>query len=427
MLLMCFNVVYTTGNPQYRTALAPGGAGVQTASGGSGQYDPYLPLASLEPLVRGVLDITSAGGVPAPAPSGAVLALGYATASPSGQLGSALWSIANVTAGQYAFGSIGVVTSPGSTASIDDLPVGSGVAAEVVVYGPAFALCTTPTATAIAPGTLLQTDGSGNLQPLQAPAGAPTPVVTSVGTTGATTYTYALVAISANGTYSALGTAASTTTGNAALSSVNASQITWVPVADAAGGYLIVRTAGAATQGVIGRVAGGVNQFFDTGLVAQTGTSATQPQGTLPAPSAPTVTPTGTVGTTGYTYTVASISYNGVWSAASTGTATSTGNATLSTTNYNKITWTVVAGAVRYAIQRSVSSGTPSTTGFIGYATPAQATSGFADYGIPATTYTQNTTPNPTPQPGVVVARALASLAGSTTTPTLVAVWVGGF
>jgi hypothetical protein len=115
-----------------------------------------------------------------------------------------------------------------------------------------------------------------------------------------------------------------------------------------------------------------------------------------------------------------------VWGAAGTGGSVSTGAATLSAAQGNKITWTPVAGIVSYAIQRTAAGTSPSTTGYIGMATVAQASAGFIDYGIAATTYTQVTTPtNPSPQAGTVIARSLGTLASGTTTPTLVPVWVG--
>ena len=56
-------------------------------------------------------------------------------------------------------------------------------------------------------------------------------------------------------------------------------------------------------------------------------------------PTGLTVTPTGTVGTTTYEYAVCSLDGNGGASAVVTATTT-TGNATLSVTNYNAVSWT---------------------------------------------------------------------------------------
>ncbi len=86
----------------------------------------------------------------------------------------------------------------------------------------------------------------------------------------------------------------------------------------------------------------------------------------LPAlsdPSAPTVTPQGAAGSTTYTYKVVAMHRHGQTAASSAG-STATGNATLSTSNYNSVTWTAVTGATAYRIYRTVASGTsPTTTG----------------------------------------------------------------
>ena len=89
--------------------------------------------------------------------------------------------------------------------------------------------------------------------------------VTPVGTTGATTYTYVLVALSGAGVTPA-GAASSTATGNATLSSTNYNQNTWVQVAGATG-YRLYRTVGGATQGLIATIArGDTLTVNDTGL-----------------------------------------------------------------------------------------------------------------------------------------------------------------
>lgn len=298
--------------------------------------------------------------------------------------------------------------------------------------GSCFALCTAPGTTAIAPGTLLTADGAGNLTPFQPPSGAPTPTITPEGTTGAATWTYALFAVGYDGQYSAIGTAASTTTGNATLTVTNYNLITWTPVADAAQ-YVIVRTVSGGTPasvGTIGVVGSGVSSFTDTGQAADPRTSATNPVPNLPSPSTTTVAQvTGaTPGTSTYTYRVSAILPNGVWSnTQGTATSVTTGNATLSPTNGNLITWSAVTGAVAYAITRTVAP-TGYSTGIIGYAT--SPTTGFVDYGQPALgTYTGLYQQFPAAQgaPGAVLAIAKGTLAAGTTTPALVLVNVGGF
>lgn len=63
--------------------------------------------------------------------------------------------------------------------------------------------------------------------------------------------------------------------------------------------------------------------------------------GTIPAPGAPTVTPEGTPGTTTYDYEITAENVYGETVASAVG-ATTTGNATLSTTNYNALSWAAV-------------------------------------------------------------------------------------
>jgi hypothetical protein len=70
----------------------------------------------------------------------------------------------------------------------------------------------------------------------------------------------------------------------------------------------------------------------------------------LATPSAPTVANVGTAGTTSYTYYVVATDRNGNKTLAGTAGTTTTGNATLSGSNYNTISWTAVPGAVSYDI-----------------------------------------------------------------------------
>jgi hypothetical protein len=424
MLLVLYNTTMASGNPSSLTSILPGGTtGVVTAGT---TPTPFLGFPKLECMEYDVLDATTTNGLATPALSGNVLAWNPLLASNNG---AALWTIPSQPFSPYGTGQYGIVIKPGSTLAIDENPAGSGVGATVVFQGPCQALCIAPTAGgAIAAGTYLGTDGSGNLEPFQPPSGAPTPTVTPTGGS-ATTWTYALVAIGANGTYSALGSTGSTAAGAATLTVSAYNTITWTPVADAVG-YLIVRTvAGTSpnTVGTIGQVSGDTDSFVDNGLAILTGTSATQPIETLTTGPTPTITNGGTAGSTSYSYRVTGVAPNGVWGIQSSAGSTSTGNATLSLTNYNIVKWTVQAGASQYVIQRSASSGTPSSTGFIGYASVAQATSGFNDYGIAGTTYTQNTTPTPNPANGATLARAIGTLVAGTTTPTLTWVFVAQY
>ena len=107
----------------------------------------------------------------------------------------------------------------------------------------------------------------------------------------------------------------------------------------------------------------------------------TSPAASAPSQSAtPTVTPTGTTGGTQYKYIIIANLSTGQSSASAAGT-TNTGNATLSTTNYNALSWTAFGGSpTSYNIYRSTSAGTPSTLGYIGNST----TNSFNDTGFPA-------------------------------------------
>jgi hypothetical protein len=78
----------------------------------------------------------------------------------------------------------------------------------------------------------------------------------------------------------------------------------------------------------------------------------------LATPGAPTVTPTGTAGSTNYSYTVVALQSDGSTTLAGTAGTTSTGNATLSGTNYNALSWTAVANAASYSVYRTVGGAT---------------------------------------------------------------------
>jgi hypothetical protein len=105
--------------------------------------------------------------------------------------------------------------------------------------------------------------------------------------------------------------------------------------------------------------------------------------GPLPtAPTTPTVTNVGTAGTTTYQYYL--VANNSVGqSLPGTVGQTTTGNATLTASNYNHITWTAVSGASWYDVIRVVGS----TTGKIGYSTGTS----FSDIGQSETSYTDVT------------------------------------
>jgi len=84
----------------------------------------------------------------------------------------------------------------------------------------------------------------------------------------------------------------------------------------------------------------------------------------LATPAAPTVTVIGTAGTTRYDYRITARSHTGETLASAT-TSITTGNATLSATNFNRISWSTVSGAHNYRVWRVHSAGTPTTLGVI--------------------------------------------------------------
>lgn len=83
-------------------------------------------------------------------------------------------------------------------------------------------------------------------------------------------------------------------------------------------------------------------------------------------PAAPTVTPQGAGGAVTYSYKIVAKGTSGQTTAASSAGSTATGNATLSVSNFNRVTWTNVAQNQGYDIYRTVSNGTPSSLGKIG-------------------------------------------------------------
>ena len=84
------------------------------------------------------------------------------------------------------------------------------------------------------------------------------------------------------------------------------------------------------------------NLFYYDGTNITTYTALTTPVGL-------SITPTGSAGTTTYSYRISAFNASGE-TLACVAVATTTGNATLSTTNYNALAWTATAGAVGYNI-----------------------------------------------------------------------------
>jgi hypothetical protein len=96
----------------------------------------------------------------------------------------------------------------------------------------------------------------------------------------------------------------------------------------------------------------------------------------LAAPSNLVVTQGGTAGSTNYSYVIADIS--AVGSAPCSAVQTTTGPATINTTNFNILTWSTVPGHT-YGVYRSASSGTPNTLGLI-----ATLTASLPSFALPA-------------------------------------------
>jgi hypothetical protein len=104
----------------------------------------------------------------------------------------------------------------------------------------------------------------------QVTAVGPTPTVTPQGTTGATSYSYAIGVVDAAGDVQAAGPDGSTATGNATLTGANFNRVTWTAVTGAAF-YIIYRTVSGGTPsslGIVGVVPGGTLTFDDTGIAA---------------------------------------------------------------------------------------------------------------------------------------------------------------
>ena len=82
--------------------------------------------------------------------------------------------------------------------------------------------------------------------------------------------------------------------------------------------------------------------------------------GAMGTPGTPTVTATGTTGATTYGYKIVSIDTRSGLQTTPAGTegTASDGNAALSATNYNAISWTAVANAVGYRVYRTTGGAT---------------------------------------------------------------------
>jgi flagellar hook assembly protein FlgD len=86
----------------------------------------------------------------------------------------------------------------------------------------------------------------------------------------------------------------------------------------------------------------------------------------LGTPAAPAVAPQGTAGAKTYGYQIIATDGTNPVSGLSPVGRTTTGNATLDATNFNRVTWAAVAGATQYKVYRTQTNGTPATTGLVG-------------------------------------------------------------
>src|SRR5215207_573749 len=89
-----------------------------------------------------------------------------------------------------------------------------------------------------------------------------------------------------------------------------------------------------------------------------TGTAA------LGVPTGVAVAPQGAAGAVTYGYRVTALGGGGETTGATEGT-TATGNATLSVTNFNRVTWSAVTGASGYAIYRTTGGATQGKIGTV--------------------------------------------------------------
>lgn len=82
-------------------------------------------------------------------------------------------------------------------------------------------------------------------------------------------------------------------------------------------------------------------------------------------PTAPTVTPTGTAGVTSYSYKIVARNRD-MRSIASAAGSTTTGNATLTSGNFNRVTWPAVTGASFYEVFRIIGGATTGIVAIVG-------------------------------------------------------------
>lgn len=225
-------------------------------------------------------------------------------------------------------------------------------------------------------------------------------------TVGVVTWSYAIVYRYASGVTTVVSANGSTTVGVATLSAAAVNTISGV-VPNGVAYIDIYRTAAGTTPSTTGYIATiicapltptGAWSYQDSGVAADGSVAPTiSTVGILKSkltsditfaqlqPSAiVAVTNVGTAGSSQYSYAVAALTDAGTMVVSATAT-TNTGNATISATNYNVITWRAVPGAISYQIFRVLTTGSPGTTGLIGTvagSNPPTFSYAFADTGI---------------------------------------------
>jgi hypothetical protein len=255
-----------------------------------------------------------------------------------------------------------------------------------------------------------------------------TPTITPTGGT-ASTWAYKIVARASNGT-AAASAAGQTTAGVATLTQAAYNTITWVAVTGAVS-YDIYRTTAATSPtstGLIGNVlATATLSFVDYGITADGSTAPTvNTTGVMEATSYfdiaviglaavqnTVITTAGTAGVVTWTYKVSAVTATGSENATSSTGSTTTGNATLTSVNYNIITWKPVPGAVSYNIYRTVAGTTPSTTGLIGNV-PATSSASSLTFNDTAVAISSATIPTTDTTGGITGATSFSSAGAST-------------
>lgn len=120
-------------------------------------------------------------------------------------------------------------------------------------------------------------------------------------------------------------------------------------------------------QAVISNTATSIYTAPTSGIIADLVTNIYISNVTMIEPSkAPTVTMTGSGGSTSYTYSIVAKDKWGQQTYAGPPTTITNGNATLSASNYNAISWSAVPDAATYDILKGVSGNTAISTGNTG-------------------------------------------------------------